>query len=577
MKPFSVLFRQKMMQQPNNQTHIYSISLFTSVEQDLRNKLKEAVHRLSSADIDSRLKIIEKIVDMVISACSGNLDNPLFCEFSGLIIEYLLDFLLLPKPEKESDFYIFLSFLSHFPVTQDSPYYPYIHKLMNEQQDNGSERENLFNRLQLLYLITENGDFANAEELLEELEPFINSNCLELWSLLQLSKINIFFHQNKPAELLETQLNLILDTFQRDSNDSAVNFIIRWLITTKWHKQNIIKKTLLLRIYNSLAEQKSLNSAMVLYELFSLEERLVPAAEKIEYQRILIKYPAAVLNIQQLHTLYFFAGYYNCGVLSNFKDSIQDYQYSNYFLHKSWDSLLNLSHFMREHLDPSHYFKAIPYLEVRIKELSNQASLQNNAYIESLQANFYKIEELYEKVGELSLTDSLTGLRNRRYLEGNLFQMVVLAARHNVPVCFSMIDIDFFKLVNDNYGHLAGDYVLKELARILTSEFRKSDVIVRYGGDEFLVVLFDADQKLSSSLMEELRKKIETSSFTYQNQIITFTISIGIACDFHPSSQTKNLAKCIARADEACYVAKTTGRNKVELYQSKSKVPENNC
>ncbi|HQO18168.1 MAG TPA: GGDEF domain-containing protein, partial [Candidatus Cloacimonas sp.] len=180
-----------MMPQQNNQPHIYSISLFTNVEQDLRNKLKELVHRLSSADVDSRLIIIDKIVDLVIPACSGNLDNPLFCEFSGLIIEYLLDSVLLPKPEKESDFYIFLSFLSHFPITQDSPYYPYLHKLMNEQQDNGSERENLFNHLQLLYLITENGDFANAETLLEELEPLLNSNCLELWSLLQLSKINI--------------------------------------------------------------------------------------------------------------------------------------------------------------------------------------------------------------------------------------------------------------------------------------------------------------------------------------------------------------------------------------------------
>ncbi len=68
--------------------------------------------------------------------------------------------------------------------------------------------------------------------------------------------------------------------------------------------------------------------------------------------------------------------------------------------------------------------------------------------------------------------------------------MVILAARHNVPVCSSMIDIDFFKLVNDNYGHLAGDFVLKELARILSAEFRKSDVVIRYGGDEFFSYSF---------------------------------------------------------------------------------------
>jgi diguanylate cyclase len=196
--------------------------------------------------------------------------------------------------------------------------------------------------------------------------------------------------------------------------------------------------------------------------------------------------------------------------------------------------------------------------------------------VESLQANFYKIEELYEKVGELSLTDSLTGLRNRRYLEGNIFQMIVLAARHNVPVCFSMIDIDFFKLINDNYGHLVGDYVLKEIAAILSAEFRKSDVIVRYGGDEFLIILFDSDPNLSYSMMEELRNKIEVHTFEYQNLKINITISIGIACDFHKSNKPTNLSKCISFADQACYAAKTNGRNRVEIYKSE-KQPENNC
>ena len=566
-----------MNPQKNSQPHIYNISLFTNVEQDTRNKLKKLVHDLILANEDSRLLIIEKIADIVIPACSGNLDNQLFSEFSGLLIEYLLDYFLELKSTQESEFYHFLSFLSHCPVTEDSPYYPYVQKIMNDHKESEPELMNIFNRLQLLYLLTENGDFGNAEELLEELEPVEENKHLELWALFQLSQTRIYRHQNKPTELLETQLNLILEVYIRDSSDSAINFIIRWLISINWFKQNIIKKTLLLRIKDYLLEQKSLNTAMVLYELFSMEDRLVPSVEKIEYQRILIKYPVSMLNVQQLHTLYFFAGYYNCGVLSNFKDSIQNYQYSNYFLHKSWDSFLHLSRFMREHLDPLRFYKAIPYLESRIKELSNQASLQNNAYVESLQANFYKIEELYEKVGELSLTDSLTGLRNRRYLEGNLFQMVILAARHNVPVCFSMIDIDFFKLVNDNYGHLAGDFVLKELARILNSEFRKSDVVIRYGGDEFLVILFDSDRKLSYSIMEDLRQKIEAYSFDYNNQIITFTISIGIACDFHISSQPKNLAKCIACADQACYVAKTNGRNRVELYQSPTGATDNNC
>ncbi|HOI01981.1 MAG TPA: GGDEF domain-containing protein, partial [Candidatus Cloacimonas acidaminovorans] len=285
-----------MNPQKNSQPHIYNISLFTNVEQDTRNKLKKLVHDLILANEDSRLLIIEKIADIVIPACSGNLDNQLFSEFSGLLIEYLLDYFLELKSTQESEFYHFLSFLSHCPVTEDSPYYPYVQKIMNDHKESEPELMNIFNRLQLLYLLTENGDFGNAEELLEELEPVEENKHLELWALFQLSQTRIYRHQNKPAELLETQLNLILEAYIRDSSDSAINFIIRWLISINWFKQNIIKKTLLLRIKDYLLEQKSLNTAMVLYELFSMEDRLVPSVEKIEYQRILIKYPVSMLN-----------------------------------------------------------------------------------------------------------------------------------------------------------------------------------------------------------------------------------------------------------------------------------------
>ncbi|HQC31470.1 MAG TPA: GGDEF domain-containing protein, partial [Candidatus Cloacimonas sp.] len=285
-----------MNQQKNSQPHIYNISLFLNVEQDTRNKLKNLVHDLIIADEDSCYLSIEKILDIVIPACSGNIDNPLFSEFSGLLIEYLLDYFLEIKTTQESEFYNFLSFLSHFPVTEDSPYYPYVQKIMNEHKDSEPELMSIFNRLQLLYVLTENGDFENAEELLEEMEFVEENKHLELWALFQLSKTTIFRHQNKPAELLQTQLNLILKAYKSDSRDSAINFIIRWLISINWFKQNIIKKTLLLRIKDFLLEQKSLNTAMVLYELFSLEDRLVPSVEKIEYQRILIKYPVSMLN-----------------------------------------------------------------------------------------------------------------------------------------------------------------------------------------------------------------------------------------------------------------------------------------
>jgi diguanylate cyclase (GGDEF)-like protein len=221
---------------------------------------------------------------------------------------------------------------------------------------------------------------------------------------------------------------------------------------------------------------------------------------------------------------------------------------------------------MRKHMEPEQYYKAMPFLDIRIHELSDQVSMQNNAYVESLQADYNKIEELYEKVGELSLTDSLTGLRNRRYLENNLFQMVVLAARHKVPVCFSMIDIDFFKLTNDTFGHLAGDYVLKELAKILINEFRKSDIIIRYGGEEFLVILFDSDVDRSIRIMDDLRLKISQYNFEYRHHVIPVTVSIGISCDNTQDPNHSDLNKFITHADTAMYQAKNEGRNRLAVF-----------
>ena len=179
----------------------------------------------------------------------------------------------------------------------------------------------------------------------------------------------------------------------------------------------------------------------------------------------------------------------------------------------------------------------------------------------------FRSEELYQKVGELSLTDGLTGLRNRRYMDNNLMQFIALASRHKVPVCFAMVDIDLFKLVNDSYGHSAGDAVLKELAEILIAEFRTSDIIIRYGGDEFIIVLFDLDMELSTVMMEKLRDKIASHPFKYKNHVISITVSIGITCNkMLDEPEYSTLGGFITNSDEALYKAKNAGRNTVTVF-----------
>ncbi len=547
-------------------TRSFEIAGFTSIAPELREELRGLISQMLEVDDINRPERCEKILDLIERNCSFTRKSPVLHEFTAIIIEYLLQYFLRVKCSHESDIYHFLGLLNHTPITPESPYYHTLLTNIKPISDVDPGTLDKFNRLQLLYIFTENMDFDNARLLLAELEQVLSREHAQLWVLLNLAKARILKQDNRIKELFRMRLLLIVETYEVDSCDSAINFLLRWIMVVNWQRQTVLKKALLMRVYQSIADQRSLNCAVVLYELFALEDRLVPPSEKLAYQKKLIKFPASILNVQQLQTLYFFAGNYNNGVQSHFKESIQNYQYSNYFLHKCWEHLLGLSRFMRIQTKPECYYSAMPYLDVRIHELSNQVSMQNNAYVESLQADYGKIEELYQKVGELSLTDSLTGLRNRRYLENNLFQMVVLAARHKVPVCFSMLDIDFFKLTNDTFGHQAGDYVLKELAHILISEFRKSDIIIRYGGEEFLVILFDSDVERSSLIMDGLRQKIAQHSFEFRHHTIPVTVSIGISCDNSQDPRHSDLNKFIAHADSALYKAKNDGRNRLIVY-----------
>ncbi len=299
-----------------------------------------------------------------------------------------------------------------------------------------------------------------------------------------------------------------------------------------------------------------------------MEDRLISPDLKMSLFSDLMSLKENMLNAEQLHALHFFAGNYVSGRNENFRDSIQSFKSSNYFLHKCWERLIGISKYLRMHGGSCDYKVCIGYLDKLYLDLSHQTSMRNNSYVENLQANYDRIEELYTEVGELSLRDTLTGLRNRRYMENNLLQIVALAFRHKASVSFAMMDIDFFKRVNDTYGHAAGDMILRELGKMLASAFRKSDIIIRYGGEEFLVVLFDIMPDKCLKMMEDLRREIEIRTFKYQRHKIKITISIGLACNvLYSASEYGDLLQSIKNADKALYVAKESGRNRVEMYQ----------
>lgn len=167
---------------------------------------------------------------------------------------------------------------------------------------------------------------------------------------------------------------------------------------------------------------------------------------------------------------------------------------------------------------------------------------------------------LYAEVQQLAVVDELTGLYNRRGLVQFGEREFTRSARFARPLSALMIDLDHFKTVNDTYGHAAGDRVLRQVADCLRSKARSVDILARYGGEELLLLLPEADLAQATQVAERLRLAIERTSVLVDGEQVRVTASSGVAA---LSSDTPDLASLIARADSAVYQAKQAGRNRV--------------
>ncbi|MEJ5225321.1 MAG: diguanylate cyclase, partial [Anaerolineales bacterium] len=197
----------------------------------------------------------------------------------------------------------------------------------------------------------------------------------------------------------------------------------------------------------------------------------------------------------------------------------------------------------------------------RTRELQNaQQQLQQvNA---DLQTRLVEITALQQKVREQAIHDALTGLYNRHYLSEVLDAELSRAKRGAYSVAFLLIDIDYFKQINDRYGHPAGDHVLVTTACAIHEHTRRSDTACRFGGEEFLLVLPEITRDDAFHRAEQLRQYIENLNISYEGQPIRVTISVGVALyPFHG----ENSDQLLAAVDKALYDAKQTGRNRVRL------------
>jgi diguanylate cyclase (GGDEF)-like protein len=207
--------------------------------------------------------------------------------------------------------------------------------------------------------------------------------------------------------------------------------------------------------------------------------------------------------------------------------------------------------------------KPINFAELEAKV---NALLRIKALETELRDRKNEVEVLNDKLTRISLTDGLTEIDNRRCLEERLHEMWQHSVRLHEPLALIMCDIDKFKAVNDNYGHQAGDSVLKEVARLLKEDAREIDRVGRYGGEEFLLILPGTVLDAAVTFAERLREKVAAHTFTYTGGTLRRTISCGVAGSPHP--RVKDQEALLKAADEALYVAKETGRNRVVRFDS---------
>lgn len=165
----------------------------------------------------------------------------------------------------------------------------------------------------------------------------------------------------------------------------------------------------------------------------------------------------------------------------------------------------------------------------------------------------------YQSALRLALIDPLTMLGNRTALDTALRRELQMAERHHHELSLLMVDVDFFKKINDDYGHHRGDLVLCEIANAIQSACRGSDITFRYGGEEFVVVLGKTDADGAKIIAERIRQQIAETSIKYNGKTIIATVSIGIAT--RQSNEKEHINDLFERADKALYIAKNSGRN----------------
>lgn len=347
-------------------------------------------------------------------------------------------------------------------------------------------------------------------------------------------------------------------------NEEKIHLLIQWayLFFLQSYWKNAEK--LLSAISDIYPEKRTHNYGKLLYLKFVINRDRNMSDACFDIVQKIIELPNHLLEYDEWYEVHIFAGYHYANTLKDFENSIRHLRIANLYYNRKWMSMLSEMESIKGKLDARVYIKLTEKLENRMKEMILENNLHTGHYMEALKTSYERLEDLYKKVKDLSMLDTLTGLNNRRLLFTQSPQIFMLANRQNIPISIAMFDIDDFKKINDTYGHPFGDLILVQIAKLIRKNYRKSDLVIRYGGEEFLVVLFNSDTENSFKITERLRVAIENQVFTKDKVSVHVTVSVGICTSYiEKKDESQVLEQLIEQADSAMYKSKSSGKNTI--------------
>lgn len=210
--------------------------------------------------------------------------------------------------------------------------------------------------------------------------------------------------------------------------------------------------------------------------------------------------------------------------------------------------------------DQEHFEQLVEFLyKINALDMSLAIETYHGAQVQNLEASIDGIKTQAQLLHIKSITDSLTGIVNRDHVFSELKRVLQLSRETGKTLCLAMADIDYFKKVNDNHGHPVGDAVLVDVARRIKASLRDKDIVGRYGGEEFMLILLNTPLETAHKVSQRIRLRIADHPINLADLILSVTMSFGLT-EVKPEDTVESLVK---RADEALYKAKEGGRNQV--------------